>query len=113
MKQILAILACLAIASSVIAKNDKKEKKQKGMPPGLEKKIERGGNLPPGWQKKLVKGEVIDEGLYDIAILLPNKPSEHYPLTKGTELLRIENRIIRIKNDTKEILEILGINLKL
>ena len=32
-------------------KNGKKDKK-KALPPGLKKKLARGGNLPPGWQKK-------------------------------------------------------------
>ncbi|MBW1911075.1 MAG: hypothetical protein JRJ11_16315, partial [Deltaproteobacteria bacterium] len=31
---------------------EKKAKKKKALPPGLKKKVARGGELPPGWQKK-------------------------------------------------------------
>ena len=109
MKHLLLILICLAISVPAVAKNDK-EKKQKTLPPGLEKKVERGGELPPGWQKKIVRGEVLDSELYDIAVKIPNKPTKHYPNTKGTELLRLEKKIIRIANDTREVLEIFGID---
>lgn len=109
MKHLLVILACLAITIPAVAKNDK-DKKQKTLPPGLEKKIERGGELPPGWQKKIAKGEVLDSELYDIAVKIPNKPSKNYPNTKNTELLKLEKKIIRIENDTREVLEIFGID---
>ena len=109
MKHLIIILSCLAITLPAIAKNDKAGKKQKALPPGLEKKIERGGEIPPGWQRKIAKGEVLDSDLYDIAVRVPNKPTKNYPQTKDTELLKLEDRIIRIKNDTKEILEIFGV----
>ena len=109
MKHLLVILICIAISVPAVAKNDK-EKKQKTLPPGLEKKVERGGELPPGWQKKIVRGEVLDSELYDIAVKIPNKSTKHYPNTKGTELLRLEKKIIRIANDTREVLEIFGID---
>ena len=41
-----------------------KPKKQKSLPPGLQKKLARGGELPPGWQKKVARGEVLDMALY-------------------------------------------------
>ena len=34
-------------------------KKAKGLPPGLAKKLERGGQLPPGWEKKCVVGQIM------------------------------------------------------
>jgi len=109
MKHLLVILACLAITIPAVAKNDK-DKKQKTLPPGLEKKVERGGELPPGWQKKIALGEVLDSELYDRAVKIPNKPSANYTNTKNTELLKLEKKIIRIENDTREVLEILGID---
>jgi hypothetical protein len=95
MKHLLITLICLAISIPALAKNEK-DKKQKTLPPGLEKKIER--------------GEVLDSELYDIAVRIPNKPTKNYPNTKGTELLRLEKKIIRIANDTREVLEIFGID---
>lgn len=109
MKHLLIALICLAISIPALAKNEK-DKKQKTLPPGLEKKIERGEDLPPGWQKKIARGEVLDSELYDIAVRIPNKPTKNYPNTKGTELLRLEKKIIRIANDTREVLEIFGID---
>jgi hypothetical protein len=53
---------------------------------------------------------VLDSELYDIAVKIPNKPSKNYPNTKKTELLKLEKKIIRIENDTREVLEILGID---
>ena len=42
-----------------------KDNKQKQLPPGLEKKVERGGELPPGWQKKITVGSILDRRVYD------------------------------------------------
>jgi hypothetical protein len=54
MKKLILIILCMLVALPVIAKNEGKFKKQKQLPPGLEKKYERTGELPPGWQKKLI-----------------------------------------------------------
>ncbi|MBD3647473.1 MAG: hypothetical protein HUJ31_08500 [Pseudomonadales bacterium] len=35
------------------------------LPPGLEKKVERGEPLPPGWQKKLQAGDILPAYIYD------------------------------------------------
>jgi len=110
MKKVIILFACLMIALPAFAKNEDKAKKQKKLPPGLEKKLERTGELPPGWQKKLRKGEILESDLYKIAEKISDSPKSYSPKpTPGTELLKIEDRIIRIKKDTKEILEIIGI----
>lgn len=106
-KNLIVTLLIIILCSPVFAKNDKK---QKSIPPGLQKKYERTGELPPGWQKKLVKGEILDDSLYSKA----RKKGIHtgdsrFEPRLGTEVLRIEDRIIRIKKDTKEILEVFGI----
>lgn len=106
-KTILAlVLASLTVPA--FAKNDGHSDKQKHLPPGLEKKLERTGELPPGWQKKVRKGEVLDLDLYEIG--KRNRYEDAYLKPDvGTEILRIENRIIRIRKDTREILDILGL----
>lgn len=110
MKKILVLTLLLAIASLAFAKNDNKHKNQKSLPPGLQKKYERTGELPPGWEKKLVAGEVLDSHLYERGSQHPVDP-ETYSLEPeaGTELLKIEDRIIRIKKDTNQVLEVFGI----
>ena len=110
MKKIIIVLACLLVAATVHAKKEDKAKKQKNLPYGLEKKLERTGELPPGWQKKLVKGNVLDPSLYKRSKPFVSKSNNSSVKPKqGTEVLQIEDRIIRIKKDTKEILDIMGI----
>lgn len=109
MKKLGIFLIIMALAFPAFAKNEDKHKKQKNLPPGLQKKYERTGQLPPGWQKKLVKGEVLDHDLYEIGRNTPVKPGDYSLEPKaGTTVLRIEDRIIRIMNDTREILEVFG-----
>lgn len=112
MKKTILLILCIMIALPAFAKNENKSKKQKTLPPGLQKKYERTGELPPGWEKKLVKGETLDPDLYEIATPISGIKKDHiYKPQIGTEILQIEKRIIRIKNDTKEILDIIGIDI--
>ncbi|NQZ54104.1 MAG: hypothetical protein HRT93_07610 [Piscirickettsiaceae bacterium] len=86
----------------------KKNKKQKPLPLGLQKKLERGGELPPGWQKKVARGEVLEGDLYlasrsiprNIIDLLPSGPD-------GTSIRRIEDRVVRVMDATSVILDVL------
>ena len=80
---------------------------QKKLPPGLQKKVDRGGTLPPGWQKKLAVGAVLDPEIYkqskplpeDILIQLPDIP-------ENIEIVHLGNKIIRIIENTQEIVDI-------
>lgn len=113
MNKFIIIFILLAISLPAFAKNEDKIKKQKALPPGLEKKYEKTGELPPGWQKKLIKGEVLDPDLYEIAKEYRINPGDYsLKKQKGTELLRLEDRIIRIMNDSKVILEVFGVETK-
>jgi len=113
MKKVVICLLLLSLSVPCLAKNEDKHKNHKSLPPGLQKKYERTGELPPGWQKKLVKGQVLDPDLYRAAKKYPFDPG-HYHLQpqKGTELLRLEDRIVRIVNDTKVVLDVFGIDIK-
>jgi len=111
MKKTLILMILISVSIAGLAENENKHYKQKALPPGLQKKYERTGELPPGWQKKLVKGEVLDPGLYAIARRYPVNPADyHLEYVRGTELFRLEDRIIRIVNDTSVVLDIFGIN---
>lgn len=111
MKKLIIVLIFLLISLPVMAKNEDKYNKQKTLPPGLQKKYERTGELPPGWQKKVVKGEVLDPGIYAVIKHYPVNPEDyHLKDINGTKLLRLEDRIIRIVNDTKVVLDVFGIN---
>ncbi|SDP67700.1 hypothetical protein [Desulforhopalus singaporensis] len=109
MRKIIAVLICLVMVAPAFAKNDK-EKKHKKLPPGLHKKLERTSELPPGWRKKIMKGEILDHDLYEIGRNHPVDIGEYSLKPEvGTRVMRIEDRIFRIKNDTREILEVIGI----
>ncbi len=108
MKKFVILLICLLLTSPAMA-NDNGKKHKKRLPPGLAKKVERGGELPPGWQKKVAAGEVLDEELYRRARPLSDEERRRYPSTSkaGTKLLKIENKIIRVMDATRVILDVL------
>ena len=84
-----------------------KGKKQKSLPPGLQKKVARGGQLPPGWQKKVSRGEVLDADLYEISEDLPPGILRQIEDLEGTSVRRVEDRVVRILDTTGEILDVL------
>ena len=85
------------------------QKKHKKLPPGLRKKLARGGELPPGWQKKLERGEVIDEDIYRYSTNLPEQILRQLSTApRGTSIRRVEDRIVRIMDATHTILDVLS-----
>ena len=68
---------------------------------GIEKKYERTGELPPGWEKKLAVGNRLDRDIYNHARII-------VPLGEdGLVTVRIENKVVRLIQATREIVEIL------
>ncbi|WP_024954483.1 hypothetical protein [Sulfurospirillum arcachonense] len=108
------VCASLLIGTNAPAKSDKshkvkkeKKQKQKHLPPGLAKKVQRGGELPPGWKNKIRKGEVVDRNILEQGVLLnkttyPKKYVDNY-----SNIYKIDNKIIRVMNATNEILDVL------
>lgn len=92
------IISVAFICSTADAKKDK----HKSLPPGLQKKVERGGELPPGWQKKIAKGEVLDLEVYKHAtIIVP-------PDINGITTVKIKDKTLRLIHKTREIIDILN-----
>lgn len=92
-------------------KGKKNVKKKKNLPPGLQKKLARGGELPPGWQNKVARGEVLDWQIYSRSVKLPHDLLRRLPaIPPESRYLRLEDRIFRILNDTREILDIFTVN---
>ena len=113
MKKVIILLACFAFLSTAYAKQGNKNKKQKNLPPGLAKKIQRGKELPPGWQKKLVKGEVLDNDVYLNAVILTREERQRFPQPPaGTKLLKVQNKIIRVMDATRTILDVFEVRKK-
>lgn len=84
-----------------------KHKDKKSLPPGLQKKLARGGELPPGWQKKVARGEVLDAELYAVSSDLPPGILEQIESVDGTSIRRVEDRVVRIMDATGLILDVL------
>lgn len=77
--------------------------KHKDLPPGLQKKVERGGELPPGWKKKIRKGYVLDNDIFSHGVILNGK----YPTIPGTSVYRVDDKVLRLSTATREIIDIL------
>ncbi len=87
-----------------------KPKKQKRLPPGLQKKLDRGGELPPGWQKKVARGEVMDGELYRQSRDLPPELRKRLPPSPaGTKIRQIEDKVVRILEATRVIVDVLDL----
>ena len=80
--------------------------KPKHLPPGLRKKLERGGELPPGWKDKVARGEVLDENLYSHSRRLPEDLIRRLPYVEGTSIREIDNRVMRVQDATRTVLDV-------
>lgn len=82
--------------------------RKRHLPPGLRMKLARGGELPPGWQRKVARGEVLEEDLYRSSYDLPPEWRRKLPPgPPGTSIRRIDDRVVRIIDATREILDVL------
>jgi len=86
----------------------KNKKNDKALPPGLQKKVARGGALPPGWQKKLQRGQIIEPLVYAQCTPLEPQLIARLPVgPQGTVTVYVEGRIVRLLEATREIVDIL------
>ncbi len=77
--------------------------KKKRLPPGLQKKVERGQALPPGWQKKVTRGQVLDYRVYRHGRVII--PVDKY----GAVSILVDNKVIRVIQATREILDVFNV----
>ena len=84
--------------------------KHKRLPPGLAKKVARGGKLPPGWQKKCVRGEIMPVEVYEQCHPLPREVAVKLPPPPpGTILVTIDGKVARLVKATLEILDVFDV----
>ncbi|WP_299195664.1 hypothetical protein [uncultured Amphritea sp.] len=89
-------------------KNAQKDK-QKSIPQGLEKKLQRGGDLPPGWEKKIIPGDRLDRDLYRQSERLPDELDRAIGRVAGEENRRIGNKIIRVLEGDATVIDVIDI----
>ncbi len=77
------------------------------LPPGLQKKVARGGKLPPGWQKKLQKGQRLPDDLYYNGQRLPAYDDIRH--IDGVTDVIIDNEVVRVIDATQTIIDVFGI----
>ncbi|HSH94811.1 MAG TPA: hypothetical protein VK968_11745, partial [Roseimicrobium sp.] len=78
--------------------------------PGLEKKAAKGGELPAGWQKKVARGEVLPPEVMAHAEPLPDSVAAKLPpQPKGTVLRKIDDKVVRVKESSREVLDVIEI----
>lgn len=83
-------------------------KKQKHIPPGLQKKLARGGELPPGWQKKVARGEVMPSEVYKYSTRVPQDVwAKLPPQPPGTVIVNVEGKVVRLMEATRTIIDVL------
>lgn len=100
MKKLTIALLCLGMSSAVTLADPKKNPSTGHLPPGLEKKAAT-GQLPPGWEKKLVVGKPLDLDIYRHSqIVVPIDD-------RGLLTVRIEGKLIRLIDATREVVEVL------
>lgn len=91
-------------------KNVTKGKSPKNLPPGLQKKVARGKSLPPGWQKKVAAGRNLDYQVYRQGESLPDILLRRLPPAPiGSEIIRVEDKIIRLNSATRTILDVFNL----
>lgn len=71
------------------------------LPPGLQKKADRGEPLPPGWQKKLETGHRLDDDVYHHGEVMDSNEND------DEITVRVEGKLIKVLKDTHEIIDIL------
>lgn len=84
--------------------------KMKSLPPGLQKKLARGGELPPGWQDKVRRGEVLDSDLYRSGERLPRRYLDNLGYdSEAAELILLGDRVVRVAQGRGTVLDIIDL----
>ena len=90
---------------------NKRKNKQKKLPPGLQKKVARGKELPPGWKKKVAPGDSLDYQVYRQGLSLPEEILRRLPQQPtGSEIIQVDDKIIRLNAATRTILDVFNLN---
>ena len=117
------IVAVFVLCMPLLAKQDKEKKLNKKeltgfskedrgimrdtLPPGLQKKVARGKPLPPGWEKKVRVGYRLPVEYHTHIEPVPVTVVRRLPpIGPNEEIVRVENKIIKMVKATKLIIDI-------
>lgn len=85
-----------------------KENKSKGLPPGLQKKVNNGGSLPPGWQKKVYPGATFPNNLFNFASPLNYEQVPRFGNPgNGIDYWSIGNKLMKLNRSDNKILDVM------
>jgi len=80
----------------------------KGLPKGLQKKVERGGELPPGWTRKVAAGDRLTEEEYENAQRIPDRIRAEIGIPEEVaEVIQVGDSVATVVRDTREIIDII------
>jgi len=99
--KLIALTLTTALAFSVAAEAKPPKDNAKALPPGLQKQLATKGTLPPGWQKKLKRGSRLDINVYKAGKIVVPRDRD------GIVTIRVEGKVIRLLEATREIVQIL------
>lgn len=99
--RLIVLLSALCLLFSGMSHAHKGKEKHDSLPPGLQKKVDRGESLPPGWQKKLKVGNTLDQVVYESGNVID------IDIKAGIETIRVEDKLIKLIKNTREIIEII------
>ena len=78
----------------------------RGLPPGLQRQLERTGRLPPGLERQLYRNGTLPPGLqaqalpYDLTGVLPRRDDRY-------EIVRVDSNVLLVERATRLILDII------
>lgn len=76
------------------------------LPPGLAKQ----GKVPPGWQKKLARGRPVPDDIWALRVPLPHEILIKLPPPPpGVVIVRVHDRILKVREQTHELLDEMGL----
>lgn len=82
-----------------------------GLPPGLAKKVARGGDLPPGWQKKVGVGQFFPDDLLPFTRPFDYSGIPRFrPPGPNTDLLSIGNRVVQVDRPSRRITDVFDLD---
>lgn len=86
-------------------------KHPRSLPPGLAKKVARGGRLPPGWEDKCVRGQTMPVEVYRECRPLPRELAVTLPVPPvGTVTVAVGGKVVRLLEATREILDVFDVH---